>query len=321
MSIRVRLGTKDDIPALVEVECSDVEEWYHFSPEGRGEKASYDELSSLERVMHGGPWMDPEALAEYWKVIERLGIIPLVAEIDGKVVGHLDVVFSDELPLGRFLYLDVLTVHKAYRRRGVATALIKEAEGLARERNVDFLLVQPEKYEGPSGLTYRSCGFKKAFDVYQLEIHIGHPRIPSGVQLASIPQVQEPPLRTHVMMCGWGNISKKTWDFGVNPNVEMLSAFSQHMLALCALKNETKYFFHVYQKLFQRTKGSLHLWSPTPLNQKFLQDVFQAAKTVASWLGIKTLTTKTIERYVAVLEKLGFSVRSKAEPYLVKRLR
>jgi len=118
MSIRVRLGTKDDIPALVEVECSDVEEWHHFSPEGRGEKASYDELSSLERVMHGGPWMDPEALAEYWKVIERLGIIPLVAEIDGKVVGHLDVVFSDELPLGRFLYLDVLTVHKAYRRGG-----------------------------------------------------------------------------------------------------------------------------------------------------------------------------------------------------------
>jgi len=244
MSIRVRLGTKDDIPALVEVECSE------------------------ERVMHGGPWMDSEALAEYWKVIERLGIIPLVAEIDGKVVGHLDVVFSDEPPLGRFLYLDVLTVHKAYRRRGVATALIKEAEGLARERNVDFLLVQPEKYEGPSGLTYRSCGFKKAFDVYQLEAHIGHPRIPSGVQLASIPQVQEPPLRTHVMMCGWDNISKKTWDFGVNPNVEMLSAFSQHMLALCALKNKTKYFFHVYQNLFQRTKGSLHLWSPIPLKPK-----------------------------------------------------
>ena len=192
---------------------------------------------------------------------------------------------------------------------------------MARERNVDFLLVQPEKYEGPSGLTYRSCGFKKAFDIYRLETHISHPRIPSGVQLASIPQVQEPPLRTHVMMCGWDNISKKTWDFGVNPNVEMLSAFSQHMLALCALKNKTKYFFHVYQNLFQRTKGSLHLWSPIPLNQKELQDVFQAAKTVASWLGIKTLTMKTIERYVAVSEKLGFSVRSKAEPYLVKRLR
>ncbi|RJS73958.1 hypothetical protein CW710_02520 [Candidatus Bathyarchaeota archaeon] len=58
-----------------------------------------------------------------------------------------------------------------------------------------------------------------------------------------------------------------------------------------------------------------------PLNQKELQDVFQAAKTVASWLGIEILTTKTIERYVAVSEKLGFSVRSKAEPYLMKRLR
>ena len=224
-------------------------------PRVGGEKASYDELSSLERVMHGGPWMDPEALAEYWKVIERLGIIPLVAEIDGKVVGHLDVVFSDEPPLGRFLYLDVLTVHKAYRRRGVATALIKEAEGLARERNVDFLLVQPEKYEDPSGLTYRSCVFKKAFDIYRLETHIDRPRVPLRIQLASIPQVQEPPLRTHVMMCGWGNISKKTWDFGVNPNVEMLSAFSQHMLALCALKNKTKYFFTCIPESLPKNKG------------------------------------------------------------------
>ena len=126
MGIRVRVGTKDNIDALVDVECSDVEKWYHYSPKGRGDPAPYHELTLIERVMHGGPWMDPVALTKYWENIERLGIIPLVAEVDGKVVGHLDVVFSDELPLGRFLYLDVLTVHKAYRRRGVATTLIKK---------------------------------------------------------------------------------------------------------------------------------------------------------------------------------------------------
>jgi len=125
MDIKVRLGTRDDIDALVEVECSDVETWYHHSSEGRGDPASYDELSSWERSMHGGPWTDHTALTKYWEDIERLGIIPLVAEIDGKVVGHLDVIFSDELPLGHFLYLDVLTVHKTYRRRGIARALIE----------------------------------------------------------------------------------------------------------------------------------------------------------------------------------------------------
>lgn len=225
MKIKVRFGTRNDIPALVEVNCSDVEKWYHYSSEGRGDPASYDELSSFERVMHGGWWMDCAALSRYWDDIERLGIIPLVAEIDGKVVGHLDMIFSDELPLGRFIYLDVLMVHKDYRRRGVATSLIKEAERLARKKKVKFILVEPQRYEGPSELTYRSCGFEKAFDVYHLEAQINHPEIPSGVQLISIPYIQEAPIKTHNMICGWYNISKKTWYYGINPDIESLNFF------------------------------------------------------------------------------------------------
>ena len=67
LNVKVRFGTRDDIDALVEVDCSDVETWYHYSSEGRSNPASYDELSSWERVMHGGPWMDRSALIEYWK--------------------------------------------------------------------------------------------------------------------------------------------------------------------------------------------------------------------------------------------------------------
>jgi len=93
--------------------------------------------------------MDRTGLTRYWGDIERLGIIPLVAELDGKVVGHLDVIITDELPLGHFLYLDVLGVHQAYRRRGVATALTREAERLARDREVAFMLVQPSSSKDP----------------------------------------------------------------------------------------------------------------------------------------------------------------------------
>ena len=316
MGINVRLGTRDDIDALVEVECSDVETWYHYSSEGRGDPAPYDELSSLERVMHGGPWMDPGTLIKYWDDIERLKIVPLVAEIEGKVAGHLDVIFGDELPLGRFLYLDVLMVHKAYRRRGIATALIKEAERLAGRRGVRSILVSPEKYEGPSGLTYRSCGFEKAFDVYQLDTSTDHPQFPSGVQLVSIPRLQEAPVRTHPMICAWYNISTKTWYYGINPDLERLHAFSCHQLALSALTNNRTYFFHIQQNRFDSSKGTLCLWAPAPLNEKELLGIFQASRTSASWLGIEVLTTKTIKRYVSTLEKADFKVKSKGEPYL-----
>jgi len=320
MSVKVRLGTRNDIDALVDVECSDVETWYHFSSKGRGDPAAYDELSPWERTMHGGPWMDAAALAQYWDDMERLGITPLVAEFNGKVVGHLDIIFSDELPLGRFLYLDVLTVHKAYRRRGVARALIKEAEGLARRRKVGFMLVEPQEYEGPSGLLYRSCGFEKAFDTYHLEASINRPEVPSELRLASIPKLLRPPLKTHTMVCGWYNISAKMWYYSVNSNLEPSHTLLHHRLALAVLTDISTHFFHLEQELFNRSTGTLCLWTPAPPNQKALRDVFQTVKAVASWLGIETLKTRTIERYVATLKKAGFIIKSRGEPYLTKNI-
>lgn len=145
--------------------------------------------------MHRGPWMDRSELAKYWQYMEQLGIITLAAELNGEIVGHLDVLFSDELPLGSFLYLDVLRVHKAYRRRGVARALIWEAERIAREGKVNFMLVNPKEYEGPSGLTYRSCSFEKAFDTYDVKMVAGNTVIPPEIRLAPITLAKNPLLK------------------------------------------------------------------------------------------------------------------------------
>lgn len=109
MSVNIRVGERGDIPALVEVERSDTS-------------------------IGWSPWMDPETLQLHWGHIHRTGIVPLVAELDRKVVGHLDVVITYEPFIGSFLYLDVLMVHKAYRRRGIATALIFEAENLPEKK-------------------------------------------------------------------------------------------------------------------------------------------------------------------------------------------
>jgi len=39
VAVRVRRAEKRDIPVIVEVNCSDVERWYHFTPRGRAEPA------------------------------------------------------------------------------------------------------------------------------------------------------------------------------------------------------------------------------------------------------------------------------------------
>jgi len=181
------------------------------------------------------------------------------------------------------------------------------------------MLVQPQEYEGPSGLTYRSCSFEKAFDVYHMETSINDTEIPSGVQLVSIPHIQEPPIKTHAMICGWSNISAKIWYDGINPDLELLYD-SYHQLALSALINKSKYFFHLNQNFFDHSTGTLCLWAPIPLNEKKLRGILQASKTSASWLGIKTLTTMAIERYISALENGGFTIKSKGEPFLTKNI-
>ncbi|MEM2930130.1 MAG: GNAT family N-acetyltransferase [Thermoproteota archaeon] len=320
MSISVRVSTINDINALVEVECSDVETWHHYSYKGRGEPAKYKELTPLERMMHGGPWMDRLELAKYWRRIERLGIIPLVAELDEKIVGHLDVIFSDELPLGSFLYLDVLKVHKAYRRRGVARALIQEAERIAGDRKVIFMLVSPQEYDGPSGLTYRNCGFEKAFDTYDVEMVVGNTVISQEIRLTPITLAKEPPVKTHSMVCGWYNVSLKMWDNIANPNLELTRFLHERQLATSLLVEGNTYFLCIWSRLFDPTTGSIALWAPEPLDKKELKQVFQACRALASCMGMEKIATRTIEQYVLMLGDVDFKTKIKGEPYLIKKL-
>jgi len=320
MDITVRFGTREDIDALVEVECSGIKTWYHYSSEGRGAPTTYEALSSMERIVHGGPWIDLTVLRSYWEHIDRLNIIPLIAEIDEKIVGHLDVLFSDELPLGKFLFLDILAVHKEYRRRGVASELIKQAENLAKLRKVDVMLVTPQAYEGPSGLTYRNYGFKKYCDTYILEIPINHLETPSTTQLENIQPTEKAPIKTHTMISGWNNISKKMWDYSINPNNQLLTTFSIHHITNVILINEKQYFFYLQNKLFTQSNGSIFLWAPLLLNKNELKDIMQTVKTFATQLGIQTLKTRTLDRYVSALEYIGFTRKSKGEPYLIKNL-
>jgi GNAT superfamily N-acetyltransferase len=269
--------------------------------------------------MQGGPWMDPTALRSYWKHIDRLSIIPLVAEIDGKIVGHLDVLFSEELLLGQFLYLDVLFVHKAFRRRGVAGVLIQQAENLATLRQVDVMLVTPQAYEGPAGLTYRKYGFKKYLETFNLELSIKSLELSSEITIDTIPQTQKTPIKTHHMLCGWNNISKKMWDYSINANREFLNTFSVRHSTCSSLINRKQYFFYVRNDFFSE-KGSLNFWAPSPLNQNEIEVMFNEVKTSATRLGIQTLKTKTLERYVSTLENTGFTKKSKGEPYLIKKI-
>ncbi|WP_297458086.1 GNAT family N-acetyltransferase [Thermococcus sp.] len=139
----IRKATLDDVKAIVEV---------HTAGEDIGG-------SLLERYSSGGPWMSLETLAIHLNNLLLDGQLPVVAELDGKIVGEAEVLFSEE-PIGgktrKIAHLDVIEVHPDFRKRGVGRAIVEFIEKTARERMVEIITTQPD--EDAMGF-YRKLGF------------------------------------------------------------------------------------------------------------------------------------------------------------------
>ncbi len=107
---------------IVEVHCSDVEKWYKIEGSKKIE-ARYEELTISERYNHGGPWMSVETCAIRINNLLTNRQYPLVAEINGNIVGGLELILGfDSGILHDTAFIDVMVVHRQYRRGGVASS-------------------------------------------------------------------------------------------------------------------------------------------------------------------------------------------------------
>jgi len=172
MSLDVRLASLDDVKGITEVHCSDVKMWRRRV----GDKwvpASYEELSIEERFMHGGPWMSVETCAIHLNYLLLAGQYPLVAVLDGKIVGELELYIGEEKGvLGKTAFIDVLLVHSDFRRRGIGRRLVQKAEEIAIENNCDTLSVWPEEQAIPF---YNKCGIAiKAYEPVEITIKLNN---------------------------------------------------------------------------------------------------------------------------------------------------
>ncbi|WP_456394758.1 N-acetyltransferase family protein [Thermococcus sp.] len=161
MEIRIRKGTLEDVKGITETHRSGIEEWYHYADGRRTIKSTYGELSILERYLHGGPWMSVESCAVHINSLLLDGNTAIVAEAGGKIVGEAELFISEEPVDGeprRIAHLDVIEVHKDFRRRGIGKALIGFSEEIAGEKGCDMLTVTPDK--GAMGF-YEKLGIKK----------------------------------------------------------------------------------------------------------------------------------------------------------------
>lgn len=137
--------------------------------------ADIGQLKALLRVFSDA-FEDPESYQsaipsdEYLnKLLSRKDFIPLVAVVDGAVVGGLAAYVLQKFEQERSeIYIYDLAVDEKYRRQGIATGLINKLREIAREIGAWVIYVQADHGDDPAIKLYESLGTRE--DVLHFDI-------------------------------------------------------------------------------------------------------------------------------------------------------
>jgi ribosomal protein S18 acetylase RimI-like enzyme len=92
--------------------------------------------------------------------IKGLNAVFLVAEIEGKLVGSVFATHD-----GRKGWINRLTVSPAFRRRGIAKKLVREAESRLLKRGIEIVACLIENWNVGSQRFFESIGYNRFDDI------------------------------------------------------------------------------------------------------------------------------------------------------------
>lgn len=103
------------------------------------------------------------------RLLAQDGFLAVVAEAQGAVIGGLAAYVLDKFEQARReIYIYDLAVDELWRRRGVATALIREMQAHAARCGAWVVFVQADRGDDPAIALYRSLG--RGEDVLHFDI-------------------------------------------------------------------------------------------------------------------------------------------------------
>ncbi len=105
---------------------------------------------------------EPPSAAYLEDLLAKDHVIALVAAVGATVVGGLVAYELDKLEKARReIYIYDLAVSEAYRRRGVATALIRRLQDIARTRRAWVIFIQADQGDDPAIALYDKLGARE----------------------------------------------------------------------------------------------------------------------------------------------------------------
>jgi GNAT superfamily N-acetyltransferase len=141
-NVIVRPATLADAPAIAAIHCSDIVAWKRWDTNDEPRIVHYEDLTTYERWLNGGPWMDVTTLAPHLERLLQNDGIALVAEEDGCVLAEAEASVSDEpSPLGRYLNIEVIYTLRGHAGHGLGSALMQELFAIARREQCAAVIV------------------------------------------------------------------------------------------------------------------------------------------------------------------------------------
>lgn len=151
----VRAATLADLNACLALDQASATDhvWQMKVEEGQSEVGVTFHVVRLPRTMRAEYPRSTDQMIADWE--RQAGF--LVAEIDGEVRGYVDVLPEPWQGMG---WVANLAVEPAYRRRGIATTLMRNASQWAREQGLQGMVVEATTKNYPAICLYQKLGFK-----------------------------------------------------------------------------------------------------------------------------------------------------------------
>lgn len=145
--IIIRLCTRDDLPAVVGLMAE-------LREVARGEEVNISDVSKAFSEMERRPEV----------------YLNLIAEIAGKVVGFISVIFYRTLfHKGGTALINELIITRTERGKGLGRHLVQKVKEEALKRGLDELEVGTEKTNEAAQRFYRKCGFDEEYVLLGME--------------------------------------------------------------------------------------------------------------------------------------------------------
>jgi ribosomal protein S18 acetylase RimI-like enzyme len=125
-------------------------------------KASSKDATSLHKNLFQGRMLSKvrDFLLKDLEMMDKGDMIRLVAEVNGEVVGNIQIYFKFDHPLFHHTAeMHTVRVFENYRRIGVATKMIESALMLSKQKNIEIMTVWVDGNNIPATHLYHRAGF------------------------------------------------------------------------------------------------------------------------------------------------------------------